>query len=143
MKLSEAAALLTVAASYDSRKPDEDTATAWMYALDGLRFEDCRLAVVEHYQRSTDWMMPKHVIDSVRRIRSKRIAEGEHALIPPADLDPWQTITWLSNAKRRLGDGESPEAVAADRGELRKRSKAEVLELVQRATPTINDEEPA
>lgn len=54
---------------------------AWALALDGLRFHDCRAVIVEHYQRSTDWIMPKHVIDAVRRLRDKRLHLA-------GDLDP-------------------------------------------------------
>lgn len=40
MTPTEAAMLLTIAASYDNRKPDADQAKAWAMVLDDLRFVD-------------------------------------------------------------------------------------------------------
>ena len=131
MTPAEAAALLTVAAAYDNRKPDADAAQAWALALDGLRFFDCRAVIVEHYQRSTDWIMPKHVIDAVKRLRDKRIALAGD-LTPPADLTPAQTIAWLKDARRRIGDGETREEVEADYGELKSRHLPDLRALLPR-----------
>ena len=87
MKPTEAAALLTIAAAYDNRKPDVDQAKAWAMVLDGLRFEDCRTVVVEHFKRSRDWMMPVDVIAGVKRLRTQRLLE--FGPIPAPDhLDP-------------------------------------------------------
>jgi hypothetical protein len=107
MTPAEAATLLTVAAAYDNRKPDADAAQAWALALDGLRFIDCRAVIVAHYQRSGDWLMPHHVIAEVGRLRSKRIAEAGDPT-PPPDLTPEQTIAWLKDWRRMVGDGETP-----------------------------------
>ena len=73
MTPTEAAALLTIAAAYDNRKPDADQAKAWAMALDGLGFEDCRQVVVEHYRKTRDWLMPADVFNGVRRLRYERI----------------------------------------------------------------------
>ena len=109
MKPTEAAALLTIAAAYDNRKSDADQAKAWAMALDGLRFEDCREVIVQHYRRSREWLMPVDVIGGVRRLRDKRIDDhGPFEL--PADLDPDDTgayVRAVEDAKRRIGDGET------------------------------------
>jgi hypothetical protein len=133
MTPAEAAALLTVAAAYDNRKPDADAAQAWALALDGLRFHDCRAVIVEHYRTSTDWIMPKHVIDAVKRLRDKRIALAGD-LTPPADLTPVQTIAWLKDARRRIGDGETREEVEADYGELKERHLPDLRALLPKPT---------
>lgn len=117
MNTQEAAALLAVAAAFDNRKPDPDAATAWSLALDGLRFIDCRDAIVAHYRTSSDWLMPQKVISEVKRIRGKRIADAGD-LTPPPDLTPLETIAWLKDARRRIGDGDS---LADHYGELTKR----------------------
>lgn len=113
MTPTEAAALLTICAGFDNRKPDADVAKAWSIALDGYRFEDCRAAVVTHYVSSRDWIMPADIIAAVKRIRSKRIAEGEGQLVPPEGCREGAALhTWLRSAKRRLGDGEPVDQVS-------------------------------
>lgn len=104
----EAAALLSVAAAFDNRKPDPDAATAWAAALDGLRFVDCRDAIVAHYRTSSDWLMPQMVIAGVKRIRTKRIHEYG-PIEPPVDLDPADTLAytrWQRETLTAVGNGE-------------------------------------
>lgn len=107
MKPTEAAALLTIAAAYDNRKPDADQAKAWAMALDGLRFEDCREVIVEHYRRSREWLMPVDVVTGVRRMREKRIAEYGPIELPPGfDADDTAAYARLiQEARRQIGDG--------------------------------------
>ena len=104
--------LLGIAASFDNRKPSEEAAIAWSYALEDIRFIDARDAIVAHYRASSDWLMPQKVISEVKRIRSKRIAEAGD-LTPPPDLTPVQTIAWLKDARRRIGDGETVDELEA------------------------------
>jgi hypothetical protein len=64
VKKSEAARLLGIAAAYDARKIDEDgdvAVEAWQWALDGLGFEACRLAIVAYYRAETDPIKPAHI----------------------------------------------------------------------------------
>jgi hypothetical protein len=87
MKPAEAAVLLTIAAAYDNRKPDADQAKAWAMALDGLRFEDCRTVIVEHYRKSREWLMPVDVVMGVKRLRAQRL--DDYGPIPaPKGIDP-------------------------------------------------------
>lgn len=130
MKPTEAAALLTIAAAYDNRKPDPDAAQAWAIALDGYRFEDCRDVIVAHYRKTADWLMPTHVITEVKRVRAKRIAEAGDPT-PPPDLTPRQTIDWLKEARRRIADGESIDDTAAY-GELTEHRLPELRAFIQR-----------
>jgi len=130
MTPTEAAALLAIAAAYDNRQPNPETAQAWALALDGLRFEDCRDAIVRHFQTSTDWVMPPHVIAEVKRIRSKRITDHP-PLTPPPGTEAEQR-TWLAEARRRIGDGEAIDCDAAY-GELSQRHLPELRELMPRA----------
>jgi hypothetical protein len=87
MKPTEAAALLTIAAAYDNRKPDADQAKAWAMALDGIRFEDARTVIVEHYQRSREWLMPVDVRRGVQRLRYERI-DAFGPIPEPKGIDP-------------------------------------------------------
>ena len=127
--------LLGIAASFDNRKPSEEAAIAWAYALEDIRFIDARDAIVAHYRASSDWLMPQKVISEVRRIRAKRIAEAGD-LTPPPDLTPVQTIAWLKDARRRIGDGETVDELAAY-GELTPRN----LPDLRRVLPAPGDTE--
>lgn len=104
MTPAEAQVLLSMAAAVDNRKPDTDTAKAWAAMLDGLRFEDCRVAIIEHFQTSTEYLMPAMVRASVRRIRNKRLAVAGD-LTPPAGLTQAEERAWLGQARRAIGDG--------------------------------------
>jgi hypothetical protein len=108
MKATEAAALLTIAAAYDNRRPDADQAKAWAMALDDLRFEDCRTVIVEHYRKSRDWLMPVDVIQGVKRLRSDRLLE--FGPVPePQGIDPDDTERYTAAymaLQRSIADGE-------------------------------------
>lgn len=108
MTPQEAAGLLAIAAAFDNRKPDADAAAAWALALDGMRFEDCREVVVQHYRTSGDWLMPHIVITAVKRLRTKRIDDYGY-IEPPAGIDPDDTgayAAWLERMRRAIADGD-------------------------------------
>lgn len=132
MTPAEAQVLLSMCATVDNRKPDEDAARAWAAMLDDLRFDDCRIAVVEHYKTSTEWLMPAKVRADVRRIRARRIAEHPEP-IPPPDLSPRETAHWLADVRRRIGDGEQIDPDAAF-GELKPRHLSDLRALMPRPT---------
>jgi hypothetical protein len=128
MNLTEASALLTVAAAFDNRKPDPDAAKAWSIALGDLPFTDCRDAIVAHYQRTTDWLMPAHVIGSVRKVRRDRL-EDAPPLTPPPGLDVPQTLAWTRDARARIAAGEHVDCDQAY-GELKQRYLPELRALM-------------
>ena len=141
MKPTEAAALLTIAAAYDNRKPDADAAKAWAMALDDLRFEDCREAVVAHYRSTRDWMMPSDVIAIVKRIRRDRLMVFGALPDPPRDIDPDDTpamLAWEYGVRRSIADGtlkrDTPEPAPLSRAESAARMK-ELRAAVQRRAP--------
>lgn len=111
MTPAEAAVLTGIAASFDNRKPDEAAATAWAMALDGLRFEDCRDAIVSHYRTSREWIMPIDVITTVKRMRTSRL-EDAPPVDPPAGHDPDNVadhLAWLGWTRKAIADGVPPE----------------------------------
>jgi hypothetical protein len=128
MTPTEAAALLTVAAAFDNRKPDADAAKAWSITLGDLPFFDCRDAIVAHYQKTDIWLMPSHIIAAVRKIRRDRL-EDAPALTPPPGLDPIETIEWLKGARARIAAGETVDCDAAY-GELKQRYLPELRALM-------------
>ena len=116
MTPAEAAALLTIAAAYDNRKPDEDQARAWALALDDASFEDCRDAIVQHYRTSREWLMPVDVLNGARRIRLDRWDKymGRYGMPPwPPELadDPAAENRWHNEVRDLILSGRvtSPE----------------------------------
>lgn len=143
MKPTEAAALLTIAAAYDNRKPDADQARAWAMVLDGLRFEDCRDVIVEHFKRSREWMMPADVIAGVKRMRTKRLNEFGALPNPPAHIDPDDTgavLRWEREIREAIADGRytredaQPEAIASRR-DIRELGQAKSVDAALATRP--------
>jgi len=144
MTPAEAAALLTVAAAFDNRKPDADQARAWAMALDGYRFEDCREAIVQHYRVSREWLMPVEVINAVKKLRNGRVIAYGLLPDPPAHIDPDDTGAiqqWRIDLTRGIADGEITNAapiepLALTRDEAKARMKEIRGELAKRKPPT-------
>lgn len=144
MTPAEAQVLISMAASVDNRKPDPtgDTARAWSALLDGLAFEDCRAAVVQHLQTSTEWLTPAIIRAVVLRVRRERRLEHRRnhgALLPPPGLTDAQERTWEREALNRISNGEVIDSEAAY-GEV---VAGNVRQLLAAATPTTTTEETA
>lgn len=106
---------------------DEWTPQAWADLLTDVRYEDAQQAVRALAQRQP-FIAPSEVITEVKRIRTQRADQGDHALEPP----PFTTVAdyqaWLKEARRRLADGETPDQINAgnQRGELKPRTLREI-----------------
>lgn len=74
MTPADAAELLTIAAAFDRRKIGRADALAWSDALEGLNPRDCADAIRAHFRESTDYLMPVHVRQGVKKIRADRLA---------------------------------------------------------------------
>lgn len=135
MTPAEAAALLTIAAAYDNRKPDEDQARAWALVLSDLRFEDCRDAIVAHYRHSREWLMPADVVAGARKLRIARwdayYSEFGMPPYPPELADnPAEENRWYDAVRQRILNGEvthpdqwqhvAPELVGPDKPKKRR-----------------------
>jgi hypothetical protein len=116
MKPHEAAALLAVASGIDNRKPSAEAAESWAKTLKSLPLEDCREAVYDHYRESTDFLMPAHIVERVRKIRTARLADmGD--VQPPAAIEAIQDPdefdrayrAWLLDIRNRVARGEALE----------------------------------
>jgi hypothetical protein len=113
MTPTEAAALLTIAAAFDNRKPNEEAATAWAAALNGLPFDDCRDAVLEYYREEREWLMPVEIVKRVRKKHHERIEAGLKGIQPPASVDAIEDHdehdrayrAWLQETRERLARG--------------------------------------
>lgn len=140
MSPAEIAALFAIDAGFSNRKPDEtgETAKLWARVLHDVSWTDATEALAQHYRESNEWLMPKHILDRVRRMRAKRIADHP-PLIPPPGLDDVAELAWIAAARKRIGDGEVVDCDAAYRlvsnsGRLR--------ELLAAAEPTTAKETP-
>jgi hypothetical protein len=120
-------------AHFPSQPVDEYTTEALGELLAPYPAADCRLAVLRIAERGEKWCAPTEVRAEVKRIRSKRIADAGD-LTPPPDLTPLETIAWLKDSRRRIGDGEQVDALAAY-GELKPRNMPDLM----RALPAPSD----
>lgn len=98
MNLTETAAVLTIVASYDRRTLGETDVRSWheVFAAAGLpdlSFDDAKAAVVDHYARTRDWLMPVDVIRFCKTLRRQRIAQAGdlYALV---DVDPADAVAY-------------------------------------------------
>lgn len=145
MTPAEAAGLLTVAAAIDNRKPDEDAAKAWALVLDGLSYIECRDAIVDHYRKSRDWIMPADIVSGVRRERIKRW-DAYYASygfpVPPARLadDPVAGNRWIEEQRTRIMSGEvtSPTQIEEGASDALTERDVAALGLVGRKVPTAD-----
>lgn len=112
MNAEETGRLLAKCASYDRRKIGEAEVIAWLQAIGDLNYRDCETAVVGHYTDSTDWIMPAHVRQRVRKIRDERIDRAKIPAPPPeianGDRETYRAV--LHAARVAVADGRDPEA---------------------------------
>lgn len=116
MTPAEAQVLLSMAAAFDNRKPDPDAAKAWAVALDGLTFEDCRVALIHHFKTSTDYLMPVTIRNAVLAVRKeRRLAHSrDHGpLLPTKGLTDAEERRWMADALERISNGQVVESNGA------------------------------
>ncbi len=140
MTPAEAQVLLTMASAVDNRKIDDtgDTAKAWAAMLNDVRFEDARLALIQHFKTSTEYLMPVMIRTAVRKMRAKRI-DDHPPLTPPPGLTVLETNQWLKEARRRIGDGETIDSDAAY--ELKPRVLSDLAALMPTPDAPHSEEE--
>lgn len=72
MNKLEVSQLLTAISTYDNRKIATETVEAWYLVLRGFDYEEASEAVVLHFSRSTDWLLPAHIITNIRIIQDRK-----------------------------------------------------------------------
>lgn len=92
---------------------DEWTPDAWALALDDIRFDDAKDALVRVVKASA-FIDIAAIRAEVKRIRAKRLADTPEP-VPPDDLSPREAIEWMRKARKAIGDGtyEPPPAIEA------------------------------
>ena len=127
MTPQEAVALCRfTAACCPSQKFDEYTPDAWGLLLEAVRFDDAKDAVVT-VARKQPWVSPAEIIREVKKLRAKRIDEYG-PIIPPAGLDPIETVAWIKQATRTVGDGHP---LLETRGELKPRDMKQLTAVLK------------
>lgn len=87
--------MLAFARQYDGRRPELKAADAdaWHRLFVAARigdstYADLEQAVVDHYAKGNDWLMPNHVVTLVKRYRADRLkAAGSISALVQADPD--------------------------------------------------------
>lgn len=107
MDMRETAAVLAMVSALDARKVyGEVDAQAWNAVIGDLRFEDCRDAVIAHYQESPHPITPADVRTWVAKVRKARIGDRVAPLPPvdPEDIESYKA--WQREWYRAIGDGQ-------------------------------------
>jgi hypothetical protein len=82
MNRSEIALLLGAVAARDRRTIGEADVLAWFEDLGDLGFEEARAAVSRHFRESTDYLMPAHIRQHVKVIRTETRKAAEVRELP-------------------------------------------------------------
>lgn len=111
MTRDEVLDLLSVAIAYDNRRPDEAQVVAWEEAARRGRwtFGEAREALLDHYARTTDFVMPGHITEALRVRRSAPPpARAALPAAPPASRERVAAV--VAAVGKQLGwDGPEPD----------------------------------
>lgn len=112
MNLSESGEVLALSSEYDNRHFTAETAAAWWDLLQPFTLNEARAAVRKHYNESTEWLMPAHIVRIIKaQHRANLAAVGS---IVPSRADMTTTAAELATTKalsKAIASGElTPEA---------------------------------
>lgn len=114
MKKSEVGQLLTAIATTDNRTIGMLDIDTWNAILPADMPLDAALAaVVNHRRTSTEWLMPKHIIDAVAAVRRERLTRAGTPPIP-GNLSWHQEKEWRQLWCAKVKDGATSEQAAAE-----------------------------
>ena len=121
MKRSEVATFLGMVAATDRRTVGELDVHTWLAILpDDVTLDEAQTALIHHRKTSTDWLEPKHIIDTVKLIRTDHLdAERRDRLRRAGDPPVPDGLTWAQEKEFRklwcehVKDGASKEDAPA------------------------------
>lgn len=99
MERKEMAALLAFISATDGRRITDHMPAAWMEILGDYRYEDCKGAVRQHFEESTEWLMPAHIVRRVKAMGKRRLADVGAVELTAADSE---SVEGELRARRRL-----------------------------------------
>lgn len=86
MKLSETGELLALISAYDNRNFNKETTAAWYDLLGKYTLAEARHAAKKHYNESTEWLMPAHIVRIIKAERKARLARVGTIALNRADM---------------------------------------------------------
>lgn len=114
MKKSEVGQLLAAIAATDNRTVGMLDIDTWAAILpDDMPLNAALESVMHHRRTSTDWLMPKHIIDAVGAVRRERLTRAGTPPMP-GDLSWQQEKEWRQLWCAKVKDGLSSEQAAAE-----------------------------
>ena len=106
MNLNEAKALLDQISATDGRRVPEAMPAAWLRILGRFSYLDCQAAIEKHFEESTEWLMPAHIVQAVKAERSHRLqAIGPVNVNRHERLDAAEEVQTIREIKQHLADG--------------------------------------
>lgn len=106
MNLNEAKALLDQISATDGRRVLEAMPAAWLRILGRFSYLDCQAAIEKHFEESTEWLMPAHIVQAVKAKRSQRLqAIGPVNVNRYERLDAAEEVQTIREIKQHLADG--------------------------------------
>lgn len=90
MQEQEAFQLLTLASARDGRRVSREQAMVWASDLDGMTMQEAVDAMTTHFRASTEWLLPAHLWQIVKRKRGEaaRIQVADGWLLAAREEDP-------------------------------------------------------
>lgn len=109
MNPSEAALALGLASTVDNRQVGEANARVWADLMPDLELSDVQAAIKHHFATSSEYLMPHHVINHVKVLRSER---ARVVNVPPFPhelaSDPKAEQAWKRTYCEAILDGAIP-----------------------------------
>lgn len=108
MTHDEIVTMLQIMSAYDSRKIDGPSIAAWKEAAARARWDsrDALNAIHEHYAKSTAWLMPGHVTESIRAAKRHPAPANEVLALPKAPPASAERRATLMAEIRALADSK-------------------------------------
>lgn len=120
MNSSEVRELLMGIKLVDNRRVNDGTVEMWRRILSDLELDECKLAVIEHFRTSTQYLEPQHIRHIVKKWRQERAAVNNKPEIyetgnpapPPKNLREMTDFYRDLAKKIQWGGHEDPDEVA-------------------------------
>lgn len=106
VNLNEVKALLDQISATDGRRVPEAMPAAWLRILGRFSYLDCQAAIEKHFEESTEWLMPAHIVKAVKAKRTQRLqAIGPVNINRHERLDAAEEVQTIREIKQHLADG--------------------------------------
>lgn len=97
MRLSEAGEVMELISTYDNRQVTKEVSTAWYDLIYPYTLAEAKFAVKKHYNESSEWLMPAHIVRIIKTERKNRLSKL--GPINPSRADMADAGTELATAR--------------------------------------------